>query len=287
MELLAPAKINLFLNIVGRREDGYHLLRSLMCCVGLYDTVHINLPAGGNTIICDHDQVPSDKTNLALKAALLYNDCLLYETDLKPHDVLIRLKKNIPVGAGLGGGSSDAAAVLLGLDHYYQHPLSKDRLHLLALQLGADIPFFLEKRPSLVSGIGEQLEPVKGLPPMGVVLVYPGFTISTEAVYKNLNFGLTKCEKKLRYFPFNNGKFDLNQGLCNDLEKSVAQHFPVIVEIKKALLCQGALAASMTGSGSTVFGLFSSQTEAQSAKDRLIIKPGWQVFATELIVESK
>ena len=202
MQLLAPAKINLFLQVVGRREDGYHLLHSLFCCVGLYDTLDISLTEAENRILCDSKLVPADERNLALKAALVFNGALSRKTSRAPSNVSIRLTKNIPVGAGLGGGSSDAAAVLLGLNQYYDGALSRDQLGELALGLGVDVPFFIHRHPSLVSGIGEHITPCPGVPPLGVVLIYPGFGISTSEVFKNLNFGLTKCEKKITYFPF-------------------------------------------------------------------------------------
>ncbi len=286
MRLLAPAKINLYLKVVGRREDGYHLLNSLMCCVGLYDTLDLCIPAKQDAIVCHQARVPADETNLALKAVFAFNQALARRTDRTPCNVSIELKKKIPVGAGLGGGSSDAAAVLLGLNQYHGHVFTRAQLHHLALQLGADVPFFIDQRPSLVSGIGEQLSACQGLPPYGVILIYPGFGVSTAEVFKNLNFGLTKCEKKNSYFPFNNGKFDLKQGLENDLEEGVARRFPVIKHMKRALLEQGALGASMTGSGSVVFGLFADKAEAQGAMAGLNSQSGWQIFATELITGS-
>lgn len=286
MRLLAPAKINLYLKVVGRREDGYHLLNSLICCVGLYDTLELCIPARHDTIACNHERIPTDETNLALKAAFVFNQALARQTNRPPCNVSIELKKKIPVGAGLGGGSSDAAAVLSGLNQYHGHVFARAQLRHLALQLGADVPFFIDQRPSLVSGIGEQLSACRGLPPYGVILIYPGFGVSTAEVFKNLNFGLTKCEKKNRYFPFKKGKFDLHQGLENDLEESVARRFPVIRQMKRALLEQGALGASMTGSGSAVFGLFADKAEAQDASVRLNSQPGWQIFATELVTGS-
>ena len=286
MQLRAPAKINLYLKVVGRRDDGYHLLNSLMCCVGLYDTLDIRLPVKESIIACNHPKVPADKTNLALKAVYVFNEALARRSGHEPCNVAIKLTKTIPVGAGLGGGSSDAATVLVGLNQYHGGVFTRAQLNELALQLGADVPFFIDQKPALVAGIGEQLSRCRGVPPLGVVLIYPGFGVSTAEVFKNLNFGLTKCEKKIRYFPFINGKFDLNNGLDNDLEIVVARQFPVIRQMKDALLEQGARGASMTGSGSAVFGLFSDQAEAQSVLKRLNRQSGWQVFATGLITES-
>jgi 4-diphosphocytidyl-2-C-methyl-D-erythritol kinase len=282
MKATAPAKINLFLQVLGRRDDGYHELRTLMCCVGLHDTLVFRVGTPGNTLSCSDPRIPSNEDNLALKAVLSFNRALADETAIAPQNVSIELIKRIPAGAGLGGGSSDAAAVLNHLNRYYHHPLSNGKLQALALSLGADVPFFLHGRPAIATGIGEHLEPYGGLPPWGVVVVFPGFGISTAEVFKNLNLGLTKCEKRLRYFPFKYGKFDIVRHLCNDLETVAAHRFPVIETIKKELLNQGAMGSLMSGSGSAVFGLFSDLQAARKAGMALKGNADWQVFATEL-----
>jgi 4-diphosphocytidyl-2-C-methyl-D-erythritol kinase len=283
VELLAPAKINLFLRVVGRRPDGYHELCSLMCGVGLYDRLVLELGGDCNTVRCSHPDVPNDATNLALKAANCFNQALARDTDRTPVSVAIQLDKTIPVGAGLGGGSSDAAAVLKGLNAFHGHPFDDGRMHALALSLGADVPFFIHGRPSLVTGIGERLSPYTGLPAMDVVLVYPGFGLSTARVFKNLNLALTKSKKKLRYFPFNNGSFSPTHHLHNDLESGVGDRFPAIADVKQALIQQGAIGALMTGSGSAVFGLFADTAGASRAKAVLGQQREWQVFATRLL----
>jgi 4-diphosphocytidyl-2-C-methyl-D-erythritol kinase len=283
MKINAPAKINLFLQVLGRRDDGYHELRTLMVCIGLHDTLVFRMGTSRNAIICSNPDVPADETNLALKAALAYNRALADKTSLIPLNLSIELIKRIPVGAGLGGGSSDAAAVLNGLNRYYNKPLSDEKLHALALSLGADVPFFVHGQPAIASGVGEHLESYTGLSPWGVVVVYPGFGLSTAEVFKNLNLRLTKCEKQLRYFPFKYGKIDIARHLCNDLETVAVHRFPVIETIKKELLNQGALGSLMTGSGSAVFGLFSDLEAAHRAGDALAGNADWQIFATELM----
>ncbi len=282
MQTSARAKINLFLQVLGRRDDGYHELRTLMCCIGLHDTLTLRLGVPANRIVCSNPAIPQDETNLALKAALVYNRALAEQTAVIPQKVSIELVKRIPAGAGLGGGSSDAAAVLRALNRYYHNPLSQKKLLALALSLGADVPFFIEGRPAIATGIGEHLEPYCGLPCWGVVVVYPGFGLSTAEVFKNHNLRLTKCEKQLRYFPFKYGKFDIVRHLCNDLETVAAHRFPVIETIKKELLNQGAMGSLMTGSGSAVFGLFSDPEAAHRAGDALADKTDWQIYATEL-----
>jgi 4-diphosphocytidyl-2-C-methyl-D-erythritol kinase len=282
MKISAPAKINLFLQVLGRRDDGYHELRTLMCCVGLHDTLVLRMGTAHSALTCSDARIPCDENNLALKAALLFNRVLAAETSIVPLNVSIELIKRIPAGAGLGGGSSDAAAVLNHLNRYYHNPMSEGKLHALALSLGADVPFFIHGRPAIATGVGERLELFSGLPPWGVVVVYPGFGLSTAEVFKNLNLALTKCEKRLRYFPFKYGKFDIVRHLCNDLESVAVHRFPIIETIKKELLNQGAMGSLMTGSGSAVFGLFSDLQSARRAGDAIAGNADWQVFATGL-----
>ncbi len=284
IEIQAPAKVNLFLQVVGKRADGYHELRSLMCAVGIYDTLVLTIGGNKHEIFCREGGVPGDASNLAMKAAMRFNQALAQETDTSPEYISIHLTKRIPVGAGLGGGSSDAAAVIKALNRYYGEPLNRGRLHALALELGADVPFFIDCRPALATGVGEVLQPWSPLPPYSVVVVYPGLVLATAEVFKNLNLRLTKCEKQLRYHPFKYGEFDTDRHLCNDLEQVAMDRFPIIQEVKQRLLNQGALGALMTGSGSAVFGLFRESETARQAAAALMQRPQWQVFATELLV---
>lgn len=279
----APAKINLFLQVIGRRKDGYHELRTLMCCIGLYDRLHLRIGSNRNEFTCNHPAVPSDQSNLAWRAAACFNKRLSDEQGIGIQNISIRLTKNIPVGAGLGGGSSDAAAVLKACNQLYGHPFDRGHLLEMALSLGADVPFFIDQLPALATGVGEKLTPYGGLHPFGVLLVYPGFGISTAEVFKNLNLRLTKCEKKIRYFSFKKGKFNVARHLCNDLEPGVVERFPIIERIKKDLLDAGALGALMTGSGSAVFGLFMDIKAARTAGDLLNRQNGWKVYAAQII----
>jgi 4-diphosphocytidyl-2-C-methyl-D-erythritol kinase len=283
MELMAPAKINLSLSVVGRRQDGYHELISLMCCVGLYESLELRFDRGPTGITCSHPDLPGDETNLALKAVRLFHRSLRQISAISSSSVTIRLKKNIPIGAGLGGGSSDAAAVLKGLNAHYGRPFVKSEILALALELGADVPFFIEAIPAVVRGIGEKLDPYFGLNPMAVVIVFPGFSISTAEVFRRFNLRLTNCEKKIRNFPFNNGAFLVTDHLSNDLEKVVLQQFPIIAQIKKKLLALGADGALMSGSGSAVFGLFANEAEARKAGKVFLNDSGYQVFVTETL----
>ena len=280
MRILSPAKINLFLKITGKRPDGYHDLVSLMCCVGLYDTVSLSFGVKETSVSCRYPDVPEDETNLAAAAASLFFNTLNINDGVK-----ISIEKQIPVGAGLGGGSSNAAAVFLGLNRYYGDAFSQEKLISMGRSIGADVPFFIFRKPAIVSGIGETLNAYQGLESFKVLLVFPGFGISTAKVYKNLNLGLTNCKKKLRSFLLNKQSFDPGCHLCNDLEPSAASMYPVIFTVKEALLKHGALGALMSGSGSTVFGLFSDSHTAFKANRALAANDKWQLYLVDMITK--
>jgi 4-diphosphocytidyl-2-C-methyl-D-erythritol kinase len=279
MEVCAPAKINLFLEVVGKRPDGYHNIRSLMSCISLYDTVKLNMEADKISVCCNHSEVPEDNTNLAFQAADLF-----YKALAVPGRVRIEIEKNIPVGAGLGGGSSNAAAVLVALNKYFDFPLTDKDLKSIGIGIGADVPFFIKGKPSVASGIGEQLEEIQGLRPYPVVLVNPGFSVFTAMVYKKFNFGLTKLKKINRNTPFSEMLSNIDNHLHNDLETVTATMFPEIIRTKKLLIKLGAAGALMTGSGPTVFGLFKDAESAKNAYDSLTHFSGKQKFLAEIIV---
>lgn len=278
MKIFSPAKINLFLQITGKRPDGYHDLFSLMCCIGLYDTVSLDVGVKETAVSCDHPLVPEDETNLAFAAADLF-----YKNSKKNDGVKIFIQKQIPVAAGLGGGSSNAAAVFLGLNRYYGYPFSMDELMSMGLSIGADVPFFIFRKPATASGIGEKLEVYPGLKKLKILLVFPGFSVSTAAVYKNLNLRLTKCKKKLKKAPLKKCGFDASLHLCNDLESVTASNYPVINTIKEQLLKHGAVGALMSGSGPTVFGLFSDPGSARKAKDAFDPDTHVEIYLSKII----
>jgi len=280
MKILSPAKINLFLQILGKRPDGYHDLITLMCCIGLYDTVSLTFGVKDITVSCHHPVVPENETNVAFVAARLF-----FKTLKKNEGVKISIKKQIPVAAGLGGGSSNAAAVLLGLNRYYGYPFSTEELMSMGLSIGADVPFFIFQKPAIASGIGEKLEAYQNLKNLKILLVFPGFSVSTADVYKKLNLGLTKCEKKLKSFLLNKQRFDPRYHLCNDLEAVTASEHPVIKTVKEALLNHGALGTLMTGSGPTIFGLFSDSNAASKASHALFRTHKWEMHLADMITQ--
>jgi len=279
LRLQAPAKLNLYLAVTGRRPDGYHDIVSLMVCVGLHDSLRVDLGARGLTVASGVAGVPDDETNLALRAARLF-----FETVGRPPNAAIRIRKRIPVGAGLGGGSSDAASILTGLNRHFGGPLSLDDLERLGLKLGADVPFFIRGRPALATGIGERLSAFEKLAPASVLIVHPAVRLSTAEVYGCLNLRLTTCGKKPKVFASKSRVFDASQYLCNDLEAVAGSLHPVILETKSKLLALGADGASMTGSGSAVFGLFKDPSAAGYARDHFPKLRGWRFFLTNLVL---
>jgi 4-diphosphocytidyl-2-C-methyl-D-erythritol kinase len=285
LELLSPAKINLFLSVTGRRPDGYHELATLMACIDIYDRMVMAFTGRDIRLTCDAPSVPEDESNLAFQAALLFRNAYRQYRGHAPFTGLaIQLQKTIPVGAGLGGGSGNAATVLTTLNKQVKDPLPPEHLSALALELGADVPFFMVGQPALATGIGEQLTPWPGLPSYSLVVVFPGGGLATGEIYRSLNLRLTNCEKKLKGFPLKHGMFDAAVHLCNDLESVAMQRCPDIALIKKELNRLGALGALMSGSGSSVFGLFASADKARKARQRLVARAEWQVFQAKLLV---
>lgn len=276
--VLAPAKINLFLGVRNRRPDGYHDLKSLMCPVSLFDTLHIAIAACGIRIRCRHTGVPENETNLAWKAARAFLDLGGFSCGVE-----IAIEKRIPVAAGLGGGSSDGAAVLLALNHLLARPFDVPTLEKMGANLGADVPFFIRRRLSIATGIGERLYPFPEIPNYHVVLVGFDFEVSTASTYKKLNLALTKCLKIHSNHPLEASGFRIDVHLCNDLEQVTLTEFSDILEAKQALIHHGARGALMSGSGPTVFGLFTDPRKAAEAAHMLSRRNGWTTYEVETI----
>jgi 4-diphosphocytidyl-2-C-methyl-D-erythritol kinase len=281
IQVLSPAKVNLFLYVLRRRADGYHDLFSLMCRIGLYDEILLNPAAAAITLQCSDPSLPVDDGNLAVRAARRF-----YEALGRSGGVKIHLTKRIPIGAGLGGGSSNAASVLLGLNHLYDAPLSLDRLTAIGRSLGADVPFFLFQSPALASGIGDQLEAFTGIPSQTALVVSPLFTVSTRMVYQNLNLRLTNPQKRPTRAHLKKTEFIPALHLYNDLEAVTLALHPELDTVKKLLIDRGAQGALMSGSGPSVFGLFPDPAAARKASDALPTNRGWRLFCAELLTGS-
>ena len=279
LTLKAPAKINLFLKILSRRSDGYHEIESLMQKVALFDVLHISRQVGSISLACRGGSVPEGSDNLVYKAANAFFSAARIEPGVE-----IVLEKNIPVAAGLGGGSSDAAAALLGLNMLLGTDLDMERLLDIGLGLGADVPFFLQDCSGAVAtGIGESLQKVDPIEDFWILLVNPGFAVSTKWAYEN--FPLTSCTNPyiLARGRKMNGDFQmvptgLFEKLGNDLEAVTINRYPEIGDIKKELKRAGAVTALMSGSGPTVFGLFAGKEEAQRGFVQFAKKYGDNVF---------
>jgi len=246
--------------VIRKREDGYHDISSLMLPVSIFDRISIavNSDSGPIAIECDRPEIPSDERNLAWRAADLY-----LQNSGKKAGIHIHLEKNIPWGAGLGGGSSDAAGVLVALNSFFENAVRPADLERLAVSLGADVPFFLYSRPALATGIGEKLQFVDMAPGFPLLLVKPPVAVSTGWVYQSLK--LTKRSALIKVNGLDGRPWQLRGLAQNDLESVTVSRYPVISEIKEWLIGQGALAASMSGSGPTVFGIFETRQAAEDA----------------------
>ena len=272
----AFAKINLFLYVTSKREDGYHNLYSLMTQINLWDDIYIDFSQKELSIVCDHPGVPSDESNLAYKAVVLFYQSLKINYGKEKKGLFIKIKKRIPPGGGLGGGSSNAAAILCVLNNYYKNFFSKTELMKMGLSLGADVPFFIFGSPAIAKGVGERLEKVPNLKPYHLVLCDPGIAASTVNVYKNIDFRLTLNQK----YNMNTGlnvlsgeqEFDSREQMHNDLEESACRLYPEIKETKEEMELLLNRRVVMTGSGSSLFALFSARENADKGYEKLLKK---------------
>lgn len=277
LTLKAPAKVNYLLDVIRRRPDGYHDLRMIMQRVNLCDEISIALtPTSQLTVCCGKDGVPDGPDNIAWKAARA-----MLDLSGGAMGAAISIVKNIPVAAGLGGGSSDAATVLMGMNALLELNLTDQRLMEIGVALGADVPFFIFKKTALAEGIGEQLRAMPSMPALWVLLVNPGLHVSTAWVYKNLR--LTSREELAKLPEFFRTAEDVGAILSNDLESVTIPAFPVIAEIKNAMKRMGAVGAMMSGSGPTVFGLYCDRESAVAAGSSLTETTGWFSAVVETI----
>ena len=272
LRLRAFAKVNLDLEVLGTRLDGYHELRTLFQTIDLHDEVEVRLGGRDITVRCDHPAVPPGLGNIAARAAA---DLRAYAN--KKEGVAIAIKKRIPVAGGLGGGSSDAAAVLLALDRLWRLGLGPAGLHPLARRLGADVPFFLVGGTALGLGRGDEVYPLRRQVQAHVVVADPGRPLSTAAVFRRVDQSLTPRENSHRIFRFISrdleGERDAFSILANDLEPAALEEAPDLAErvghIRGILVREGAVSASLSGSGSSFFGLFDDQKRARRAHEAL------------------
>jgi 4-diphosphocytidyl-2-C-methyl-D-erythritol kinase len=269
MRWLAPAKTNLSLQILGRRPDGFHDLRSLMVPVSVFDTLEFEVKQEGDLeLVCNAPGIPVDDRNLVVRAARLFCTAFGILPQLR-----ITLNKEIPHGAGLGGGSSDAATTLLALNALFETQLARENLVEFAAELGSDVPFFLYQSAAWISGRGERVEPVTGLESVPILLVKPPFGVSTPWAYSHwkdaseipgILYAGQSCSAGL---------------LFNDLERPVFQKYFFLAELKQWLLSQPEVeAALMSGSGSTVFAVLREKEMGYALGDRLKAEFGPQLW---------
>lgn len=274
----SPCKVNLLLNILGRRPDGFHELETIMQPVGLTDRLTFAPATAGVALTCDDPRLPTDGGNLVHRAASGF----LAAAGLA-QGVRIHLEKRIPMAAGLGGGSGNAATTLLGLNELFGHPLSLDRMRALAAELGSDVPFFLQPHAALATGRGEHIEP---LPPLTalhgatLLLIHPGFGIETPWAYRELArfpAALAGRPGRARELADRLQSGDLRHAgaaFYNALEAPALQKFPLLALYQEFLREHGAAATLMSGSGSTTFALFEPEADAAAVRARFLEKFG-------------
>lgn len=269
IRLKAPAKVNFRLDVLRRRPDGYHDLRMVMQRIDLCDELEISVhDTPGIRVHCSGADLPTDEGNIVWRAA----DAILKRSGSRA-GVSIRINKHIPVAAGLGGGSSDAATTLMGLNSLLDLKLADDELMQLGLALGADVPFFIFKKPAIAEGVGEKLTPLEGMPIVWLLLVNPGIHVPTSWAYKNLGLTTEKVAAKIPFLYETSA--DICQIMSNDLETVTLKHHPLIGEIKAQLTAAGAEGVLMSGSGSTVFAVFADQSAAVRAKANFVSAAAW------------
>ena len=281
----AYAKINIGLDVLKKREDGYHEVSMIMQSLDLHDLITITKTATeGISIKTNLAYIPNDRGNLVYKAASLFFNKLGLKEGLH-----IQLEKRIPVAAGLAGGSSDAAATLKGLNELYQSGLSTKELMELGVKIGADVPYCIMLGTALSEGIGEKLTPLPPMPKCTILLVKPDISVSTKYVYENLNLkdsishpNIPAMLQALK----DNDLISLTNYMDNILQTVTVKNHPIITDIKKKMLELGAITSLMSGSGPTVFGIFKDQEAARNAfshfkkhrnfgKQVLLTKPYW------------
>ncbi|MBI3601050.1 MAG: 4-(cytidine 5'-diphospho)-2-C-methyl-D-erythritol kinase [Nitrospinae bacterium] len=289
IKIKSPAKINIGLKVVGKRADGYHDIETIFQMIDLCDDIVLTESAGAITLHSDNKDIPTDEKNLAYRAAKLLRDRTGVDKGVR-----IEIGKHIPISAGLGGGSSNAAAALLGLNYIWDLGLSKDELLPTAKSIGADVPLFLSCPRAMGTGRGDELQTLPVKSKFYVILLNPRLHISTEWVYRNLKLELTKNKNDIRIIKFMFERDEIEKAaslMFNDLESVVTEKYSVIADMKEALLSAGAAGSSMSGSGSTVFGIFKDYPSAEKAVESLKLVPAvskqgnekWTLFLAENI----
>ncbi|CDG02678.1 Putative=4-diphosphocytidyl-2-C-methyl-D-erythritol kinase [Clostridium chauvoei JF4335] len=267
MKIKAYAKVNISLDVVGKREDGYHLLRMIMQNIDLYDEVTIEKQKEGISLKCNKHYIPIDERNLAYKAAQLFKDTYKIKSG-----VCINIKKNIPVAAGLAGGSTDAAAVFKVMNDLFNINAPEEELMELGLKLGADIPYCIKGGTALCEGVGEIVTSLKPFKNKILVLVKPPFGVSTKCVYQEFNLAKAINHPKTEELITAMNRDDLgfvSNNMKNLLENVTLRKHKIIIGIKEEMKAQGAIGSMMSGSGPSVFGFFEDMLKAQRCFEKM------------------
>jgi len=274
----SPCKVNLLLNILGKRSDGFHELETVMQLVNLFDEIHFERGGNGIQLTCDEPTLPVDSKNLVHRAAADFLSAAKISDGVNIH-----LAKKIPLAAGLGGGSGNAATTLLALNELFDQPLSGAKLRELAVALGSDIPFFLQNQPALATGRGEKIQPLEPFPALrgkAFLLIHPGFGISTPWAYQNLarfqdalNGKPGRAKELISKLKSNNWP-GVADAFYNSLEAPALDKFPVLALYQAFLRENGALAALMSGSGSTTFAIVEIVSSGESLSEKFKSKFG-------------
>ncbi|EYE89785.1 4-diphosphocytidyl-2C-methyl-D-erythritol kinase [Fervidicella metallireducens AeB] len=267
MTIKCPAKINLSLDVIGKREDGYHLLRMIMQTVSLFDNVTVQKGSEGINIYCNKSSVPCNENNSAYKAAKLILDKFQIKSGV---DILI--DKEIPVAAGLAGGSTDAAGVIKAMNEIFKLHMTMEDMMEIGLKVGADVPYCIIGGTALAEGIGEKLTVLKQFKETWCVLAKPPISVSTADVYGSLKLDEIVRHPDTEELIDNIEKEEIDilaKGMVNVLETVTIKEYPIILEIKNIMKEFNALGSLMSGSGPTVFGLFRDKAEAEKCYHRL------------------
>lgn len=274
LEKTSFCKVNLLLNILGKRPDGFHELETIMQPIAIYDSLRLERAAMGIRLTCSNPALPVDSGNLVYRAAEVF----LKAAGI-PEGVVLHLEKKIPLAAGVGGGSGNAAAALLGLNELFGHPLGEQELSSMAANLGSDVPFFLQEKPALATGRGENVRPLsafKALEGKAILLVHPGFGVSTPWAYQNLgrfpevlNGQPGRAQRLLELLQVPDASAAAAQ-FYNSLEFPVLEKYPILGLYQEFLKAEGALGTLMSGSGSTTFAIVQDTRNGEQLRERFL-----------------
>jgi len=280
LEKESPCKINLLLNVLGKQPDGFHELETVMYPVRLYDSLRFARAGAGVALTCNEPSLPTDSRNLVYRAATSFLANAAISSGVQIH-----LEKRLPLAAGLGGGSGNAATTLLGLNELFGNPLASETLSRLAASLGSDVPFFLQSQPALATSRGEKIEPLGSFPALreaALVLIHPGFGIATAWAYQQLarfpdalNGRAGRAKRLITLLQTADLK-SAGTELYNSLEAPALEKFPILALFQDFLLAQGASAALMSGSGSSTFAVVPSHSAAEELAEKFRAKFGTQ-----------